>query len=124
MVAPESPLDKSYKDITDLMRKHYGGTKNPRVERTKFREIVRSQGESLQAYSVRLKHAARDCEFGASLNQMLVDQLIAGVQSKTVATKLLDSSKGLKLTFSDAMQLAETAELSEQNAAMYSREKG
>ena len=73
--------------------------KNPRVERTKFHQITRKEGESLQSYSVRSEHGARFCKFGNSLDEMLVDQFIAGVHSKCIANKLLEVSEGLKLTF-------------------------
>lgn len=124
LVAPDTPTSKSYKYLTELLQKHYGGTKNPRVERAKFRNVTRNSGETLQSYAVRLKHAARDCSFGAALNEMLVDQMIAGVHSKCVASKLLEASAGLKLTFSEAMELAEAAELNESNALIYAQEKG
>ena len=82
LVAPATQVSKTYDALTSLLKKHYCGSTNPRVERTKFRQVTRSEGESLQAYSVRLKHASRYCEFSSNLNQMLVDQLIAGVRFK------------------------------------------
>lgn len=112
LVAPDSQISKSYTALTKLLLKHYGGTKNSRVESTKFRDVVRNDGESLQSFSVRLKHASINCEFGSTLNQMLVDQLISGVCSNSVANKLLEASAGLKLT--DTMQMAEATELMKQ----------
>ena len=124
LVAPETPVSKTYDCVTSLLKKHYGGTKNPRVERTKFRQIVRREGESLQSFSVRLKHASRYCEFGNTLNQMLVDQLIAGVRSRSVANKLLECNEGLALTFDKALQVAEATEINETNATMFARSSG
>lgn len=57
-----------------------------------------------------LKHASKDCEFSSALNPMLVDQLIAGVRSRSVANKLLEASDGFKLTFSEAMHRRYRAE--------------
>ena len=119
LVAPEIPVSKTYTEITSLLNKHYCGSKNPRVERTKFRQVMRKDGESLQIYSVRLKHASRYCEFGTALDQMLVDQLIAGVRSKCIVNKLLEVSEGLTLTFEKALQVSEAAEVNETNASMY-----
>ena len=59
LVAPATPVSKGFDEITTLLYKHYSGSKNPRVERTKFRQIVRKDDESLQSFSVRLKHASR-----------------------------------------------------------------
>ncbi|XP_064081047.1 uncharacterized protein LOC135197828 [Macrobrachium nipponense] len=116
---PATPVSKTYDVLTALLRKHYCGTTNPRVERTKFRQVMRREGETLQAFSVRLKHEARHCEFGDS--QMLVDQLIAGVHSKCIANKLLECKEGLDLTFDKALQIAEATEVNERNAAFYAR---
>ncbi|MEL6989422.1 MAG: hypothetical protein AAGK97_16540 [Bacteroidota bacterium] len=119
LVAPDTPVSKTYAEITSLLLKHYCGSKNPRVERTRFRQICRNEGETLQSYSVRLKHASRFCEFGNSLDEMLVDQLISGVRSKCIVNKILEVTDGLKLTFAKALQIAETAEVNETNAKMY-----
>lgn len=73
--------------------------------------------ESLQSFSMRFKHASKDREFGSTLNQMLVHQLIAGVHSKSTAIKLLESSTGSKLTFSEAVQIAEATELNKFSAS-------
>ena len=124
LASPASPVSKSYADITSLLNTHYCGTRNPRVERTKFRQTIRKEGESLQTYSVRLKHAARFCEFGNKLDEMLVDQLIAGVRSKCIANKLLEVTDGLALTFEKALQVAETAKVNETNANMYAAKFG
>ena len=119
LVAPDTPVSKSFDEVTALLRKHYCGSRNPRVERTKFRQVVRKDDESLQSFSVRLKHASRFCEFGTSLDEMLVDQLIAGVHSKCIANKLLEETDGLALSFAKALKVAEEAEVNERNASMY-----
>ena len=50
--------------------------------------------ESIKTFAVKLKQAARHCEFGATLNQMLVDQFIVGVRSPASTEKILDAKKG------------------------------
>ena len=119
LVSPSVPSSLDYSTVLQVLKKHYGGQKNPRVERTKFRTTARADDETIQDFAVRLKHASRHCSFGTNLNQMLVDQLIAGVRSKCAATKLLEANEGLQLTFNKAIEIAETAILNEQSSAMY-----
>ena len=119
LVSPSVPSSLDYSTVLQTLKKHYGGQKNPRVERTKFRTTARADDETIQDFAVRLKHASRHCSFGNNLNQMLVDQLIAGVRSKCAATKLLEASEGLQLTFNKAIEIAETAMFNEQSSAMY-----
>ena len=121
LLAPEKPSDKSYEDVVGVMSKHYGGGKNARVERSKFRSVVRKAEETIQAYSIRLKQAARHCDFGANLDQMMVDQFIAGVKSQFIANKLLEATEGLALTFSKALEIAVAAEVNEKSSAIYAK---
>ena len=66
--------------------------------------------ESIQKFAVKLKQAARHCEFGATLDQMLVNQFIAGVRSPASTEKILDAQQGLELTFTEAVEMATATE--------------
>ena len=98
LVAPDTPSDKGYTELIAIIQKHYGGGRNARAERTKFRNVFRKENESIQEYSVRLKQAVRHCKFDSNLDQMLVDQLIAGVRSPSITNKLFESTEGLSMT--------------------------
>ena len=77
----------------------------------------------MQSFCVRLKHASAFCEFGTTLDQVLVDQLIEASQSKTIANKLLEEKEGLSLTFAKAVKIAEEVETNEKNASMFATRK-
>ena len=121
LVSPAKPAEKPYADIVKSLSEHYGGGKNARTERSKFRNVYRKDGESIQSYAVNLKQAARYCKFGANLDQMLVDQLVDGVRSKSVSCKILEATEGLALTFKKAVELAVSVETTEKSASMYAK---
>ena len=41
LVAPETPMDVAFDDLTAKLKSHYGSTRNTRIERDKFRSITR-----------------------------------------------------------------------------------
>ena len=119
LVAPEKPASKSFENLVAILAQHYGGTTNARTERAKFRAVIRQEHETAFNYGVRLKMAARHCKFGQRLDEMLVDQLVQGVRSKTAVTKLLESDEGLTLSFAKAMEIAQNVLMTENNMHIY-----
>ena len=68
------------------LKSHYGSTQNTRMERAKFRYITRGVKESVMKFEVKLRHGFRYCgHTGATLNDVLVEQLIQGVNNKAIA---------------------------------------
>ena len=82
LLTPIKSPEGTYNNIVGAMKAHYGGTRNARSERSKFRSVFRKvlEEESVASYSVRLKQASRHCAFGVHLEQQLVDQFVAGVR--------------------------------------------
>ncbi len=119
LLAPDKPSDKGYDAVVKVMKEHFGGKKNARLERARYRTVYREAGENVQDYAVKLKQASRYCEFGANLDSNLVDQFIVGVKSQAITEKILNAADGLDLTFANALQLAASAEATEKSAAVY-----
>ena len=120
LLSPDKPADKPYAAVIKVMNEHFGGKKNARVERAKFRSVVRLTDETVQSYAVRLKQAARYCEFGVNLDSNLVDQFTVGISSKGITDKIL--VKDLQLSFNEAVEIAVSAEAAEKSAAVYKRD--
>ena len=40
LVAPETPVSKSFDSLTTLLKKHYGGSKNPRLNSPNFVRLL------------------------------------------------------------------------------------
>ena len=65
-------------------------------------------------FVVELKKLSEHCEFGDSLDNMLRDRLVYGLQDVKVQRRLLAEGK---LTFTKAFELAQVAELTDKNVA-------
>ena len=59
LVAPELPKSVEFEVPKENSIKHYGLVRNTRMERAKFRAIMRKEGESVAQYEVRLRNAVR-----------------------------------------------------------------
>ena len=101
------------------MEKHCVGQKNSRSERYKFKTVVRTEKESIQNFAARLRKAARYCRFGANVDENLVDQFLAGINSKECVTKIVENSEGLELK---AVDIALEVEEREKNSSSFIHE--
>ena len=61
LVAPETPKDVAFDDLTAKLKSHYGSTRITPMERAKFRSIMRGQNESVMKFEVRLRQGVRYC---------------------------------------------------------------
>ena len=93
LVAPEKPGDKSFKDLVKELNEHYNPTPSEIVQRFKFHGRYRKQGESVATYVAELRALAEFCNFGASLEDMLRDQLVWGIKNDAMQQRLLQEAK-------------------------------
>ena len=90
---------------------HFRVEENIPYERHVFRHIAMSEGETADQYMIRLKKQARHCNFGASLEDNLRDQLIEQIKNLDLKKKLLETRN---ITLEQALDKArawETANL-------------
>ena len=83
------------------------------VHRYKFNSRVRQQGESVASFVAELRHLAIDCEFGDSLNEMLRDRLVCGVNDSRIQRRLLSEAD---LDFDKALKAALAMEMADRDA--------
>ena len=84
--------------------------KNVLSERYTFRARKQQNGESLSEYIAALKGLAATCEFGATLEEQLRDQLVYGISSKELRTKLLSAAYGEKLKWAKVKDIVNNFE--------------
>ena len=80
------------------------------MERYKFFTRVRKSGETIAMFMSELRRLAKTCGFGDSLNVMLRDRLVCGVNDNSIQRRLLQEKR---MTLERAMEIAlgmETAE--------------
>ena len=82
------------------------------MQRFKFHSRFRQPGESIAAYVAELRALAEFCNFGATLEDMLRDQLVWGIKNDAMQQRLLQESK---LTYKQALELAQGLETTAQN---------
>lgn len=103
LVSPQAPEEKTLDELIKTLKDHY----KPKViiiyERFKF--YSRSQGdrESVSSFVAALKSLASTCDFGNTLEEMLRDRFVMGLNNEATQRCLLTESN---LTFSKSVEIA------------------
>jgi len=109
LVSPAVPRTVGYEALKDHLVSHFGTPRNQRLERTKFRSIVRSEGESFGDFQIRIRKGARYCNFAEKLDENLLEQFISGVNHSVLSRKLIENND--ITTLAGAMEVAGTIQL-------------
>ena len=86
------------------MANHENPKRNPIAERFVFNMCNRKLGESISQYMAELRRLSQYSEYGDSLESMLRDCLVCGVNHDQMQQCLL--SKGANLTLQKAMDIS------------------
>ena len=112
LLSPEKPGDKSFKSLTETMTKHYDPVPSEIVQRYKFHTRFRQPGETVSTYVSELRSLAEHCNFGATLDLMLRDRLVCGINDDAIQRRLLSEQN---LTFDKALTTAQGLEAAAKN---------
>ena len=113
LLAPEKPGDKSFKELKDLIQKHHHPKPSEIVQRLKFNSRVRNSGESVATFVSELRRLTADCNYGATLKDMLRDRLVCGINDDRIQRRLLSETD---LDFDKALKIATAMEMAAKNA--------
>ena len=113
LVFPAKPTERSFSEIVKLVHDHLLPAPSSIVQRFKFFCRSQQDSESVSQFVAELRKLSELCEFGDTLDVMLRDRLVCGLRNQKLQQRLLAESN---LTFAKAFEIAQTAELSEQNA--------
>ena len=113
LAAPAAPGSIAYDDILALAKLHFCPKPVVTVQRYKFNSRVRGKEESVAKFVEELRHIALHCEYKDSLNDMLRDRLICGINNKRMQCRLLAEKK---TTFEDTLKLALAMEAADKDA--------
>ena len=108
LVAPSKPGDKPYEE---LVKNHHCPAPSEIVQRYK----LRGPKESIANYVAELRALGQTCGFGDSLDDMLRDRLVCGVNDERVQRRLL-SERETRLNFKRALELANMMESADKNS--------
>ncbi len=88
LVSPAKPGDKTFEELVALLKEHYNPTPSETVQRAKFHSRVRKPGETIAVFVAELRSLAEFCNFGGSLNEMLRDRIVRGINSGKLQQRL------------------------------------
>ena len=113
LLGPAKPTERSFDEIVEPVRNHYQPVPSVIVQRFNFHTRACKSGENVSTYVSELRKLSEYCNFGDTLENMLRDRLVCGINDKRVQRRLL-AEPGL--TFAKALELAQAAETAESNA--------
>ncbi|XP_014206406.1 uncharacterized protein K02A2.6-like [Copidosoma floridanum] len=118
LCVPDKPSTKTFKELTELMKKHTQPEPSEIPERFKFYRCFQGEGESVSEFCANLKKVATHCKFGDNLNYHLRDQFLSGIRCESIKKMLLEEDSltfevAVKKALANKMAARDTAELAE-----------
>ena len=104
LVAPRKAGECSY---TDVLKNHHNPRPSIIVQRFKFNTRVRGASESIRTFVAELKKLSEFCEYNDSLEEMLRDRLVCGINNRRIQQRLLSERS---LSFAKALDIAQAME--------------
>ena len=89
------------------MRNHHEPRPSIIVQRFKFNTCSRKQGDSVASFVAELRRLTEHCDFGITLEDMLRDRLVCGINEPTLQRHLLAQDK---LMFKTALKVSQAWE--------------
>ena len=98
LVVPAKPGDKSYSFLVDKLSEHFTPAPSEILKRFKFRTRFWKPGESVTAFVSELCSIAKYCNFGDTLETMLHDRIVCGINDAVleVAQGMESAAKNVK----------------------------
>ena len=108
LLSPDKPGDKSYASLVDTLSKHFKPAPSEIVERSRNRR----PGESIATFVAELRALAEFCNFGGTLEAMLRDRIVCGINDDATQRRLLSDPK---LDYAKAVETALNMETAAQS---------
>ena len=105
MLAPESPVGKTVKRLSETLIYHLKLQPIIIAERYKFYCRNQSENETITEYLAELRKLTLNCDFKDFLDQALRDRFVCGLQNNSIKRRLLAERKS---TLNSAIGLAKT----------------
>ena len=116
MLAPTTLDEVAFSDMVKVLSDHYCPKPLEIVSRLKFYNRSRNPGESISTFILEVRALACFCNFGKSLDSMIRDCLVCGINDEQNQKRLL--SEGDTLTLTKAMTLAQAIETATKDAQL------
>ena len=113
LVSPMKPADVELDVLKDKLQQHYSPKPSEIVQRFKFNTLLRKPGESVAHFLSQLRALAEFCNYGDTLDTMLRDRFVCGIENQVMQRKLLAEAD---LTLKKAVDIALSIEAAEKDA--------
>ncbi len=114
LVSPKKPGEETYAQLIRVMFEHYNPKPLVTMQRYRFYSRFRQPNESVSVFVAELRNIAKDCEFGAALEENLRDRLVCGISDHNLQKRLLSEQN---LTFKRAFDIAQSHETAAKDIA-------
>ena len=116
MLAPTTLDEVAFSDVVKVLSDHYCPKPLEIISRFKFYNRSRNPGESVSTFISEVRALACFYNFGNSLDSMIRDRLVCGINDEQIQKCLL--SEGDTLTLTKAMTLAQAIETTTKDAQL------
>lgn len=113
LLSPVLPTAQTLAQLITVLDQHFDPAPSEIVERFRFNTRVRKGGESISTFIAELRRLAKNCNYGQSLDMMLRDRIVCGIQDEAIQRKLLSENA---LTLARATEIALSMEMAAKNA--------
>ena len=84
LISPQKPGDKTLDELITVLQRHHSPTPSEIVQRYRFNTCYRQQAETIATFVSELRSIAEFCNYGESLNDMLRDRLVCGINDSAI----------------------------------------
>ena len=84
LITPVKPGDKTYVEFVEVLTDHFSPKQSEIVQRSKFYSRSRKPGENISSYVAELCALAEHCNFRGTLDVMICDRLVCGVNNNSI----------------------------------------
>ena len=102
LLAPAKPKEKLYLELVKLIQDHLAPKPSEIVQRFKFNNRFRNEGESVTDFEAALRNLAEHCEYNDTLEMMLRDRIVCRIRDEKIQQRLLVEKS---LTFVKAYEI-------------------
>ena len=119
---PEGEDDDVYEAALRTLEAYFTPQVNIPYERHTFRQMKQEEHDTVDQFVVRFSNQSANCEFGATKNEQIRDQIIDKCNSTELRRKLLE--KGHELTLTETQKISRSLELSQTQAKQIEGDAG
>lgn len=102
LVAAQLSQDVTNADLRKTLESHWDVKKNKLVQSVRFRNILQQSGESITQFVLRLKQGSVNCEYGAFLDRMLIEQMLHELIERDICDEVIAKNP---VTFKEALDI-------------------